>query len=476
MKAASESGIVIEIEQDVLGGMMLDAECIGRAKPILRRHHFCEAVHQIIFDGIMSAFDRYRSASPQVVLQVIDPSLNDVFSARVGVSLQTYLARLAAHTGSGRANIAERARSVVEQWARVSVAGEAERIRAAALDPAASVAEIISTAGQAFDGIMSDVRHGPKKKSRVSIGEAVQSAFEAAKEARQRGRGLTGLTWGLSDLNALTGGMQRRDLTLVGARPSMGKTTFAVSCALNAAKAGHGVLVLSLEMDRDKLAARAASDIAYDWAVRVPYVDIIRGNVSEGDLEAVASATREICRLPLWIDDQAGISLTDLRLKVESTIRAAEEAGFTLDVLVVDHLGLIRASQRYAGNRTNEIAELTAALKSIAREFDMAVVLLSQLNRALEQRTDRRPQLSDLRDSGAIEQDADTILFLHREAYYLERDKGGSHEAQAERLEKLADCQNTMEIDVAKQRNGPIRRIDVFADMGCAAIRNGVRH
>jgi replicative DNA helicase len=146
-----------------------------------------------------------------------------------------------------------------------------------------------------------------------------------------------------------------------------------------------------------------------------------------------------------------------------------------MSVLFIDHLGLIRPSSRYSGNRVNEIAEVTSGLKSLARELDIAVVLLSQLNRALESREEKRPMLSDLRDSGAIEQDADMIAFLFREAYYLERATGGSQEEQMVREDRLDQSRNSLEFIIAKQRNGPLGTVHLFADMAYSAVRNGAR-
>jgi len=295
----------------------------------------------------------------------------------------------------------------------------------------------------------------------------MRDALHETKEAMGRKGGLTGISWGLTDLNRLTGGIQRRDLTLIAARPSMGKTTFAVSVARNAAKSGAGVGFVSLEMDGNKVAQRLASDIAYDWNICVPYVDIIRGNLSQESLASVESALRDIGKLPLAIEEQSGLTVSQIRTKTENMMRDFERAGSRLDVLMIDHLGLIRASGRYSGNRNNEIAEMTASLKALARDYDIAVVLLSQLNREVEKREDKRPQLSDLRDSGAIEQDADTIMFLYREAYYLERNKRCENWA-----ERMIGAENRMEVIMAKQRNGPLETRNVYAKMGCSAIRN----
>jgi replicative DNA helicase len=255
----------------------------------------------------------------------------------------------------------------------------------------------------------------------------------------------------------------------------MGKTTVGLSAAIAAAKSGKGVGFISLEMDADKLGARAASDMAYDWAVKVPYADIIRGHVEAGEIDAVQSALRDIERLPLWIEDQSALSMTDIRIKAEAMMSASSKHGTPLEALFVDHLGLIRPSSRYQGNRTNEVAEMSAGLKSLAREYGIAVIALSQLNRALESRDSKKPQLSDLRDSGAIEQDADTIIFLYREAYYLEREQGKSEEAETARLNRLIEVQNKLEFHIAKQRNGPVTSIDLFVDMACSVVRNGVR-
>jgi replicative DNA helicase len=470
----SSESFVIEVEQEVLGALLSGGD-FRRVSGLLQSKHFVEPFHGVLFDAMRQAFERYNSTSLPTVARMIPKEVAARFSLKLNQDITSYLAGLMSATVYGGASLETSARRVIEQWARLQIADEAARLHGAASDPASNPATLISHAGQAFDEILADTRRGPARKSRVLIADAVETAFEAAREARERGSGLTGITWGLADLNRLTGGLQRRDLTLIGARPSVGKTSFAVSVGLRAARSGVGVGLLSLEMDRDKIAARAASDMAYDWNVRVPYVDIIRGTIEEGDLDAMRSALRDVAALPFWIDDQAGISLSDIRIKTEAMLKAAEERGVEFGALFVDHLGLVRASARYSGNRTNEIAELTGGLKSLAREYDIAVVLLSQLNRALESRDDKRPQLSDLRDSGAIEQDADTIMFLHREAYYLEREKAKSAEAEADRVSRLVQTQHVMDIDVAKQRNGPIKRIEVFVDMGCCAVRNGAR-
>ena len=474
MNAVPADAFVVEIETEVLGALLSGAD-FRRVAGVLDACHFVEPIHQHLFAVIKTAFERYNSTSVPVVARLISEDLNLAFRTKLDMSANTYLARLMAHTVYGEPQIETNAKRIVEQWARLQVAEEAARLHAAANDPGANPVEIVMGAGQAFDEILSQVRRGPKRKTRTVLAEAAENAYSAAAEAHKRGSGLTGLTWGLTDVNRLTGGIQKRDLTLIAARPSMGKTTVGLNVARRSAVPGCGVGFISLEMDSDKLAARAISDLAYDWGLIVPYADIIRGTVDDHAIDGLRSAARSIDQIPLWIEDQSGLSMTDIRVKTEAMMQAAEKAGHPLQALFVDHLGLIRPSSRYQGNRVNEVAEISAGLKSIAREYGIAVVALSQLSRALESRNDKRPMMSDLRDSSAIEQDADTIVFLFREAYYLEREKGGSADAEADRVTKLVDCQNKLEFHIAKQRNGPVTMVELFCDIACGAVRNGAR-
>jgi replicative DNA helicase len=461
-----------EIEQEVLGALMTGAADIGPALAELEEKYFIEPMHAILFGAIRTAHDRYNSTKAHIVRPMIDADTAATFLARNGSTIDTYIARLVAESVYGAPGLLKTARAVIEQWARVMVGHEAARLVDAASNPASIPADMVSSAGAAFDDILNEVRRGARgKRTRISIGEAARNAMTTA----AAGGPAQGIPWGFTDLDRITGGIMRRDLTLIGARPSIGKTTFALSAGLHAAKNHHGVGFVSLEMDADKLAARAASDLAHQWNVRVPYQDMIRGRVDAEKFEALQSATRDMDAIPLWIEEKPGLAMSDIRVKLDAMMGEAERAGFPLEILFVDHLGLIRPSDAYRDNRANQIAEMTGGMKSLAREYGIAVVLLSQLNRALESRDNKRPSMADLRDSGAIEQDADTILFLYREAYYLEREKGGGAEREAERLSRLIDCQHNMEVAVAKQRNGPIATVDLYVEMAFSAVRNAAR-
>lgn len=473
MTTPDEPQIILEIEQNALGALMIG----GQAKEtlaFLREYHFVEGFHQQIFRAIMTAYEKYGKANPVIVKQLLGKSA-EAFELNSGSKVSDYLAHLASNATSTGSMSVENARSVIRQWARISIGAAGSKASARASDPSCDINSVIHETSGIFEDVMAETRFGKHGKSRISLGNAVGMAIESAMEAKDSGNGITGVTWGLADLNRLTGGIQRRDLTLIGARPSMGKTSFALSVAIKAAKAGNGVGFFSLEMDSEKLAARAISDFLYDWGKKIPYVEILRGNVSEDEINLMADARVQVDELPIIIDDQSRPTVADIRIRTERMMEEAERAGKPITLIMVDHLGLMKPSSHYVGNRTNEIGEMTAGLKGLARDLDIAVILLSQLSRAVESRENKVPVLSDLRDSGSIEQDADMIGFLYREAYYLGRESGGSFEQQADREERLEQVANDLELHIAKQRNGPIAKVDLFADMGFSAVRNGVR-
>lgn len=470
-----KSSFVIEIEQEVLGSLLMGSD-FRRVLPIIQSHHFLEPVHGAIFDAIVTSYERFNSTLPAVVIKLIAGGVQDAYKKATGSELVTYLATLAKNAVFGNAAIENTAKRVVDQWAKAQLVKQASLLLEAASDPTSSPSDLVKTTGLAFDDIMAEVRQGPRRRSQISILDAAQNAFTAAEEARLSGNGLTGLTWGLTDVNRVTGGIHKRDLTLIGGRPSMGKTTVGLSTCIKTALAGHGTGFISLEMDADKLAARAITDLAFDLGIQVPYQELITGQAGADEIESLKTIQHRLEEMPLLIEEQSGLTMTDIRIKLESMMQRLETMGKPLELLMIDHLGLIKASNRYAGNRNNEVAEMTSGLKSLAREYGIAVVLLSQLNRGLEHQADKRPQLSSLRDSGAIEQDADTIIFLYREAYYLGREKSDDPSRQADITAKLLDCENKLEFAIAKQRNGPVTSVDLFVDIACSAVRNAARY
>lgn len=467
------NGFLPELEQQVLGAILSGEDCRG-VFSMLDERHFVEPVHQRIYGLCRLAHERYSATTVPVVAKLVDEELATAFKAATGKDINAYLAQCAGASVYGAGTVAQAARNVVYQWGRIRLATDAAAIAEAASSPEADPIAMVQALGSTLDEIQSEVRRGGRGRTRQTFSEASEAAIAASREARAA-NGVTGITTGLADLDRATGGLQRRDLIVAGGRPGMGKTTFGANVARAAAAKGAGVGFFSLEMDTKKLITRFQSDMAQADGVRVPYQDIINGSASDDQLSAIELAVYKFGALPIWIEEQSGLSITDIRIKTEAMIADAEKGGFTLDLLVVDHLLKVRPSKRYAGQRVQEIAEITDGLKELAREYDMAVLLLTQLNREVEKRDDKRPTLADLRDSGAIEQDADMIMLLYREAYYLEREKPGSLAREMDLKADLAACIHKAEIDIAKQRNGRVQSIEVWADMATSSFRNATR-
>ena len=297
--------------------------------------------------------------------------------------------------------------------------------------------------------------------------KAVTDAVNVANAAYQRDGGLSGVSTGLVDMDAKLGGLHRSDLLILAGRPSMGKTSLATNIAFNVAKAykrglthegvegavnGGVVGFYSLEMSAEQLAARILSE-----ASEIPSQQIRSGDMTESEFRRFVDAAKALEACPLFIDDTPALPISQLAARARRLKRT-----HGLDLLIVDYLQLVRGTGK-SENRVNEISEITMGLKAIAKELDIPVIALSQLSRQVENREDKRPQLSDLRESGSIEQDADVVMFVFREEYYKEREKPGDHE-----LDKMAVWQEEMErlhgraeVVIGKQRHGPIGTVEL---------------
>jgi len=256
----------------------------------------------------------------------------------------------------------------------------------------------------------------------------------------------------------------------------MGKSTVISSAMLRTAKAGHGVLMFSLEMSTSSLASRCLSDLSWSSSRSIPYADAMSGRMSERDADVWGGVAARFATLPLVIDDQRGLTMAEIAARTRAEAQRMERNGTRLGLVVVDHLGLVKPSGRYAGNKVQEVGEVSDALATLAKDQDVAVVALHQLNRGTEGRENKRPTLADLRNSGDLEQDADLVCFAYREAYYLERmkcDPGST--AEMDRETRLRDCQNVLELLIAKNRNGPTQTVPLFCDMACNVIRDAAR-
>lgn len=468
-----EDGFIPEVEQQLLGAILSGGDH-RMIFAMLDDSQFVEPVHGAIFAAARAAHERFSNTTVPVVIQLVPARVQKDFAAAVGKPLAAYMAECTSATLHSAGTAVAAARKVMQQWARIQLAGEARTLAAASALPDADVKALLRDAASVIDDLGSGLRRTGRGRSTLWLGDASTLAIEAARLARDA-KGITGITTGLVDLDRLTGGLQRGDLNLLGARPSMGKTTLGTSAGLSAARAGHGVGIFSLEMGADKLTARMLSDLAYRRAMLIPYESIINGTASDSDFEQLDLIADQMRSLPVRIDDSAGLTISDIRAKVEGMAADFDAAGFTLDMLVIDHLLKVKPTSRYAGNRVLELGEITEGVKELAKEFNLAALLLTQLNRAVEQRDDKRPTLADLRDSGAIEQDADCVMFLYREAYYLAREKPTSANRQLERDADLAACKHQAEVEVAKQRNGRIATVELFTDVSCSHFSNAAR-
>eukprot|EP00873_Tetraselmis_striata_P032024 jgi/Tetstr1/452288/TSEL_039324.t1 len=466
-------GYVAETERDVLGALLAGGDHRG-ALSELEGVFFLEPTHREVMAAIRVASERFGTTKLPTVAKLIPKAIFESFKRETNADLAPYLASLVANTSLSAATLHRGAKAVMSQWARIEMGIEAAAATEAARDPHTDYKRLVVSLMGTLDDIATKARKGARTQTRMAINDAVGAALDGAREARARG-GLGGITTGLVDLDRATGGFHRRDLAIVAARPSMGKTTIGIEFARSAAAAGHGVGVFSLEMDNAKLGARFASSIANLAGHRVPYQDIIKGAISNEQERAIEQARERFADLPITLEDQSGLTMAQLRAKTESMLETAERQGRPMRLLLVDHLGKVKPSTRYAGNRNNEIGEITDGLKELAREYELAVVLLSQLSRGVEGREDKRPGLMDLRDSGNIEQDADSVFFLYREAYYLERARPDDPDKRIEWEADLSAIRNAAELIIGKQRNGPTCTIDLFMDMAVSSVGNAAR-
>ncbi|SDG18842.1 replicative DNA helicase [Pelagibacterium luteolum] len=466
-------GYVAEIEQDVLGGILAGGDHRGVLSE-LEDDCFLEPIHREIMAAIRVASERYGTTALPTVAKLIPKETLESFKRQTGGELGPYLAGIVGQRSLGGAMLIRGARAVKSQWARIEMGLEVAAATEAARDPQTDHKRLAVSLMGTLDEIAARAGKGARTQTCMAIGDAVGAALDEAREARARG-GLGGITTGLVDLDRATGGFHRRDLAIMAARPSMGKTTIGIEFARAAAMAGHGVGFFSLEMDNAKLGARFASSIANLSGTRVPYQDIIKGDIGEAQERAIEGARERFRDLPIILEDQSGLTMAQMRAKTESMLEAAERQGCPMQLLLVDHLGKVKPSTRYAGNRNNEIGEITDGLKELAREYEIAVVLLSQLSRGVESREDKRPGLMDLRDSGNIEQDADSVFFLYREAYYLERARPDDPDKRIEWEADLSAVRNAAELIIGKQRNGPTCTIDLFMDMAVSSVGNATR-
>lgn len=468
MSLPAPATVALEVEQELLGACLINADALDLVDGIVEVGDFSEQIHADLFRAFLEA----RAEGRRINLGLVKAVLGDDARRPLleGLTVGEYIARLVANAVTV-INAPDYARIIAEtaSYRRLVVAANELRERASRGFTGGPVAEIAGDAIQTLDALAARRLTG---SSRYLVGEAAASAAEASEDRALHGV-QEGVTWGLRDLDRVTM-LYPGELTILAARPSMGKTALGLSVARAAAQSGDGVLFFSLEMSKTALGQRILSDLCYDgYNPAIPYADIRDGKLPERGVERLKDATAQLDGIPLLIEDQAGLTVSQIVARARTGKRHLEQrCNAPLGLIVIDHLGLIAANDRYAGARHLELGAMTSALKVLAKDMGVPVLLLCQLSRGVEGRDNKRPMLSDLRESGRIEEDADTVVLLYREAYYLERQRETDPDKDAARIERLLACQNVLEINVAKQRQGATRIVEAFVSMPCNAVRN----
>ena len=449
----------IEAEQALLGAMLVNNDAFYRVSDFLLPEHFMEGTHQKVFEVASSLIKAGKLATPITLKTYLgDADLG-------GQTVMQYLARLAAEATSV-INAEDYGRTIYDLAVRRRLIGIGEDVVNTAYDAPveASPRDQIEDAERKLYEL---AETGRTNTGFQRFSEALTVAIDMAAKAYQRDGKLSGTATGLNDLDAKMGGLQASDLVILAGRPGMGKTSLATNIAFNIAKAYRGekrqdgtietvnggiVGFFSLEMSAEQLATRIIAEQS-----GVASYKIRRGDIRPEDFYKITEAAREMQTIPFYIDQTGGISIAQLAARAR---RLKRQRG--LDLLVVDYLQLLSGASKKGENRVQEMTEITTGMKALAKELAVPIIALSQLSRQVESRDDKRPQLSDLRESGSIEQDADVVMFVFREEYYVKNKKPreGTEEFFAWETE-MNRCHGKAEIIIGKQRHGPTGTVDV---------------
>lgn len=449
--AVREAPNNMEAEQAILGAILSNNDALNHVGSILQPEDFYAGVHQRIFAAILQFNEKGQVANPV--------TLKHHFAAEKGIEAQ-YLARLLA-SATSIVNVHDYARSIRNDSLRRRLIGVCEQTVNEAYTSAdvSGLAQIEQTEQKLFNLAAT----GHQEGGFISVGQSLDSVLLRAEAAYKRSGEVIGLSTGFSDLNRVLGGLHPSDLLILAGRPSMGKTALATNIAINAAEKiavedenaerKRTVGIFSLEMSSDQLSMRLLSG-----ETGIPSHAIQNGSMNQEQFARLIEAKRRMQALPLHIDDTAALSIGAIRSRARRLKRTKN-----LALLVVDYLQLLRPSHTSSqGNRVQEISEISQGLKAIAKELNIPVIALSQLSRAVEQRDDKRPLLSDLRESGSIEQDADIVMFVYRDEYYLQRSEPKRESTHYDAWSaKMEAAKGLAEVIIAKHRNGPTANIEM---------------
>ena len=442
----------IEAEQSVIGSILVSNEIFDEVSTIIDSSKFHDPIHQKIFHAIENLIAKGMLANPITLKNFFENDKN-----LIDLEGHEYLVKLTKFSTSLRQSI-EYAKLIYDMHIR----RELIKISETTIDSASN--KEINVPGEKIieesERLLFDLaERGTFNKSFIKFEKALDQTIEMAQRAFKSEEGIVGVPTGLTDLDDRLGGLHNQDLIIIAGRPSMGKTALATNIAFHAAKkiqekeeVKSSVAFFSLEMSSEQLSTRILAEQS-----RIKSNDIRRGKVSEEQMDKFIEVSKNIVDLPLFIDETPAISIAALSNRARRIKRL-----HGLSLLVVDYIQLMTANNSRNDGRVQEISEITQGLKALAKELNVPVLALSQLSRAVEQRDDKKPQLSDLRESGSIEQDADVVMFVYREAYYLERKKPRESTVEfAEWQTQMNEIANIAEIMIGKQRHGPTGNIRV---------------
>jgi replicative DNA helicase len=451
----------IEVEQALLGSILVDNGALERVGSVLKPEHFYDPLHQRLFEVMSQSVERGGMVITPLTLNAAmknDPGL-------VEVGGHAYLAGLA-EAAPALPNVRDYAQILADLYVRRGLIRIGEDIVNTAYEaPHENPPKTqIESAEKALYAISESNKYG---EGPLDFAESLRRTIEGAEKAQARGGRISGIATGFTDIDSLLGGLQASDLIIVAGRPGMGKSSLALNMAFNAARywvedmqsgaevpRGAPILFFSLEMAAQQLSARVLSE-----QTEIEMWKIRNGKFSDSEWEKFVLTMQELSTLPLYIDDTGGISIAQIAARARRMKREKK-----IGAVIIDHLQLVSPARK-SENRVQELTEITKGLKVLAKELDVPVIALSQLSRGVDARDDKRPVLSDLRESGSIEQDADVVMFVYREEYYLksrEPDPGSADHAKW--MEKMERAHRRAEVLVEKHRHGATNKIDLFFD------------
>ncbi len=436
----------IEAEQAVIGSIMLTNEIFDEINMIITNKNFFDPMHQKIFSACEKLIYSGMLANPITLKNYFENEKDDL-------NIPDYLVKLTKFSTSSR-QATEYSKLIYDLYVKRELIKISENI----IDSAKQ--NDLENDGQklieSYEKSLFDLAEkGSFSSSLIKFDDAMKQTIEMAKNAYKNEEGIVGVPSGLKDIDDRLGGLHKSDLVIIAGRPSMGKTALATNIAFNASKKiqedgkKSSVAFFSLEMSSEQLSTRILAEQS-----RIKSNDIRRGKISEEQFDKFIETSKNISELPLYIDETPAISIAALSNRARRIKRL-----YGLDLVVIDYIQLMTSSRTFEG-RVQEISEITQGLKALAKELSVPVLALSQLSRAVEQRDLKKPQLSDLRESGSIEQDADVVMFVYREAYYLEKQEPRAATVEhAEWQAKMNEVSNLAEIIIGKQRHGPTGNI-----------------